>query len=305
MTDFTKVFRRESYATIAPNAVENDQTGRTVLVTGGSKGIGLGIASAFAEANASMVILVARSPETLQVASESIKRKSTGVEVRTLAYDISDAAQIQDLWSTLATDNVFVDVLVLNASTTRPPASVSEEIDMIKLNFIGHVLLFDHFKNQPNPGSRPKFVVNVSSASLHCYPYPAAMYAATKAGFGDYLCHKADFIPEDELRIVNLHPGSVYTSAAEQAGEVAKNLPIWDDLSLPSHTALWMTCRDAAFLHGRFVWANWDMDELLSQREKVLADPGYLKIGITGIGSMSVKQLVDICERNPLSKGSR
>jgi len=305
MTDFTKIFRRESYATISPNAVGNEQTGRTVIVTGGSKGIGLGIASAFAEANASTVILVARSPETLQEASESIKRKSTGIQVLTLAYDISDPAQIQKLWNALATDNIFVDVLVLNASTTRPPASVSEEIDMIKLNFIGHVLLYDHFKNQSNPGSRPRFLVNVSSASLHCYPYPAAMYAATKAGFGDYLCHKADFIAEDEMRIINLHPGSVYTSAAEQAKEVPRTLPIWDDPSLSAHTALWLTCKDAPFLHGRFVWANWDMEELLGHRERLLADPGYLKIGITGLESMSVKRLIEVCERTPVSKRSR
>lgn len=46
----------------------------------------------------------------------------------------------------------------------------------------------------------------------------------------------------------------------------------WIDLSiaeLPAHFAVWLSTSEAAFLSGRFVWANWDARELLTRKKEV------------------------------------
>jgi hypothetical protein len=41
---------------------------------------------------------------------------------------------------------------------------------------------------------------------------------------------------------------------------------------------------EAAFLHGRFVFAAWDVDDMISEEfQERLADPYYLKVGIKGL----------------------
>ncbi len=54
---------------------------------------------------------------------------------------------------------------------------------------------------------------------------------------------------------------------------------------LAGHFAVWAASEEAKFLHGRFVWARWDVDELRSgpAREMIDSDPNYLKVGVKGL----------------------
>ena len=303
MTDFTETFRRTTYSTISPSSPANNQAGRTVLVVGASEGIGFGIAKAFAEANASKIILASRNEERLHDASKTIKREHANVKIETRVCDCSDVRQIEALWRSFANDDIFIDVFVLAASALQPPKSLHEQVSMINFNMIANIHSFESFKNQPTSANRrPMCLIYLSSAGLHLYPYEMVPYAATKAGFSNHLCHMADFVPESEMRIINFHPGAVYTPAADRAGEMPKDLPIWDDPSLSAHMAVWLASQDSGFLHGRFVWANWDAEELMSMKERILADPAFLKVGIIGVGSFSIKGLMEVCSKFPAPK---
>ena len=117
-----------------------------------SDGIGLAIAQAFAEANASKVILVSRTQERLNDASKTIKREHATVEIEARVCDCSDVPQIEALWTDLANDNVFVDVFVLGASATQPPKTLEEQISMINFNMIAHLHSFERFRKPTQPG---------------------------------------------------------------------------------------------------------------------------------------------------------
>lgn len=304
MTDFTKTYRRTTYETISPTAPANSQSGRTVLVLGASEGIGYGVAKAFVEAKASKVILASRSQEKLNDASNAIKQDHADTEIETRVCNCSDEGQIKALWTSLAESNTFIDVFVLSAGALAPPSTIEEQAAMIHFNMIAHLHSFEGFRNQPNPDKRQTTFIFVSSGGAHMYPYPMVFYAATKAGFSNYLCHVADFVPESEMRIIVFHPGAVYTSAAKNSREVPKDLPIWDHPSLSAHSAVWLAGRDTGFLHGRFVWANWDAEELMGMKERILADPTFLKVGVTGVNGFTVQALMDVCSKNPVPKGS-
>jgi hypothetical protein len=56
----------------------------------------------------------------------------------------------------------------------------------------------------------------------------------------------------------------------------------WDDVQLPGQFAVWLASEDAAFLKGRFVWANWDVRELLERKGEFESDPELLKVALKG-----------------------
>lgn len=305
MTDFTRIFRRTTYATISPSNPANTQTGRTILIIGASEGVGLDIAKAFCEANAKAVIISSRSKPKLDVATASLKQIAPSCDISSIVSDAADIGQIESLWQQLAEARTLIDVLVLNASASDNINELDplEVARFFQANVIAKLHILHRFQNQKHgPSARPMVLIDISSAALQAYPHPrlALGYPSTKAGFSNYLCHLADIVPEPSMRIISLHPGVVYTSAIERAsGGRGRDLPIWDDPSLAAHMALWLSSPAAAFLHGRFIWANWDADELVARREEILSDHGFLKVGITGVKSFNMPKLMERCAEFP------
>lgn len=54
--------------------------------------------------------------------------------------------------------------------------------------------------------------------------------------------------------------------------------------NLPGQFAVWAASREAEYLHGRFVWANWDVDEVKTVLGKQISEePNFLKVGVEGL----------------------
>ena len=92
-----------------------DLTGRTALVTGGSRGLGLQIAEALGEAGA-RVVLSARKAAELEAAVASLKQR--GVAADWIAADASQPADLQRLADEAMARLGHVDILVNNAGAT-------------------------------------------------------------------------------------------------------------------------------------------------------------------------------------------
>ena len=92
-------------------------TGKHAVITGGSDGIGLGIARAFAEAGAARLVLVARDPAKLAEAQNSLK--TYPCITCTVAADLADTAAIPALAGRIAATLPQVDILVNNAGLGR------------------------------------------------------------------------------------------------------------------------------------------------------------------------------------------
>jgi NAD(P)-dependent dehydrogenase (short-subunit alcohol dehydrogenase family) len=102
-----------------------DLTGRTALVTGGSKGIGHAIARGFADAGADL-FLCSRTEESLVAAAESI-RQSTGVRVETSVADMARREDVQRVADEAVQRLGQVDILVNNAGW-----NITQAIDEIR-----------------------------------------------------------------------------------------------------------------------------------------------------------------------------
>ena len=92
-----------------------DLTGKTALVTGGSRGLGLQIAEALGEAGAT-VMLTSRKAADLEVAVATLQAK--GIAARWVAADASEPAEIDRVVSEALERLGPIDILVNNAGAT-------------------------------------------------------------------------------------------------------------------------------------------------------------------------------------------
>jgi 3-oxoacyl-[acyl-carrier protein] reductase len=102
--------------------------GRTALITGGSKGLGLAMATQFAAAGADVAIL-ARNPGALDDAKAAIKTAGKG-KVAAIACDVSKADDVRKAYDSVMKELGKVDILVNNAgqSQTGKFETVTDEI---------------------------------------------------------------------------------------------------------------------------------------------------------------------------------
>ncbi len=103
-------------------------TGKTALITGGSRGIGRAIGKRYLEAGGS-VILTARRRDVLEQTKAELDPIAPG-KVSVVACDVANGKQIAAMWETLARDKRQVDILVNNAGTSTRGAfeNVTDEL---------------------------------------------------------------------------------------------------------------------------------------------------------------------------------
>ena len=94
----------------------SDWAGKTVLVTGASRGIGKACAVLFAEQGANL-ILASRSKADLETAATSIAKEDQRILV--VPTDVTEPAQVNHLFQKINEEFGALDVLVNNAGTTK------------------------------------------------------------------------------------------------------------------------------------------------------------------------------------------
>jgi 3-oxoacyl-[acyl-carrier protein] reductase len=102
--------------------------GKSAVVTGGSKGLGLAMAQRFAASGADVAIL-ARTPETLAAAKQQIQAGAKG-KVATVSADVSKVADIRRAYDQVMSELGKIDILVNNAgqATSGPSEEVTDEM---------------------------------------------------------------------------------------------------------------------------------------------------------------------------------
>ncbi|MGY1754713.1 SDR family oxidoreductase [Blastococcus sp. SYSU D01042] len=120
-----------------------DLTGTRAVVTGGSDGIGLGIARRLARAGADVVLPV-RNPRKGEAAVAAIRAETPDADVQLLDLDLSSLASVAALGEKMRADGRPVGVLVNNAGVMTPPGRQTTA-DGFELQFgtnhLGHVAL--------------------------------------------------------------------------------------------------------------------------------------------------------------------
>ncbi|KAH7020226.1 hypothetical protein EDB80DRAFT_677158 [Ilyonectria destructans] len=293
----TTVIHNKSYPAISTSRPELSQAGRTVLVGGGSTGIGFSIAKSFAAAGATRVIIVGRRQSALDSAVAQALTEYPGTKVLGYTCDVADEASTEKLWSSLRKDGILVDVLVLNAAKLSPEHTIlSLGTKKVWEEFIVNVkapldMTERFYKQEGRDSSRKLSLLLLSSGAAHDYaaaaPWPN--YMATKNSGTMVIQQIARNTKPTDMQVVSYHPGVHHTELVKgAAGDTGADTELpwdFDDIRLPGDFAVWAASDEAAFLHGRFVWALWDVDELKAGpiRERIEQEDNFLRVGINGL----------------------
>jgi NADP-dependent 3-hydroxy acid dehydrogenase YdfG len=193
----------------------------TAIVTGGSKGIGLAIAEAFA-ASGHNVVIIGRDTKALAEAEKSLTKAGGGVMVSNT--DVRDYAAVQRMMQDAAAKFGGIDVLVNNAGVGRfaPVDEMSLEdwhtvIDT-NLNAVFYCTkaALPYLRKSGNA-----YVINISSLAGKNWFAGGAAYCASKAGVNAFSESLMQDVRQHDIRVSYVMPGSVNTAfnfkGAEQA----------------------------------------------------------------------------------------
>jgi NAD(P)-dependent dehydrogenase (short-subunit alcohol dehydrogenase family) len=161
-----------------PIAGALDLRGRVVLVTGGARGVGRGIAERFLAAGASVVICGRHEPESLPSAD--------GHAATFSAADVRDAEQVGALVDSIASRFGRLDVAVNNAGGSPPAesatASAKFSTSIVALNLLAPLFVAQAANAVMQSQDEGGLIVNIGSVS-GMRPSPStAAYGAAKAG---------------------------------------------------------------------------------------------------------------------------
>ena len=197
----------------------SDPNGRVALVTGGSRGIGEGIATRLAAAGAE-VVLTARTIGAAEKVAESIR--ADGGKASGLALDISDPASVEACVGEVLAKHEKIDILVNNAGITRDNLLMRMKADdwesVISTN-LGGTYRMCRAVVPKMVRARYGRIVNITSVVGTLGNPGQANYAATKAGVEAFSRSLARELASRNITVNNVAPGFIDTDMTRALDE--------------------------------------------------------------------------------------
>jgi 3-oxoacyl-[acyl-carrier protein] reductase len=196
-----------------------DLTGKVVLITGSSTGIGAAVARAFGRNHASVVVHYNRSEGPARQVADDVMQ--AGGKAITLQADVTESAAIKSLVETTVAHFGRIDVLINNAGDLVARRSTTEVTDeffdnVAYLNMRSVILackeVVPHMRKQGG-GS----IINVTSiAARHGGGAGAVLYAASKGFVSTATRGMAKEFVNDNIRVNAVAPGVIETPFQER-----------------------------------------------------------------------------------------
>ncbi|HET6630063.1 MAG TPA: SDR family oxidoreductase [Woeseiaceae bacterium] len=190
--------------------MDRDFRNKTVIVTGGSEGVGAAVARRFADAGANLV-LVARGREKLERLAEELRPKA---RVLTCAMDVTDEAAGPALLERAEREFGAVHVLVNNAGYHhRGPVEKVEARElgrMIDVNLKAPIVLSRlalPYLRKSGEGA----IINVASLAGRTPVPGAATYSASKFGLRAFTFALGEELAGSRIKIAAVSPGPIDT----------------------------------------------------------------------------------------------
>lgn len=199
--------------------------GKIAVVTGGSKGIGAGIAKALGTAGATVVVNYASSADDANAVVEHIQGQ--GGNASAIQADMSQSADVVRLFESVRTEYGTLDILVNNAGVAvfQMIEDLTEEAfhKQFDLNVLGYLLAI---REASRLFGQSGSVINISSI-LSTDPYLASsVYSATKGAVDTLTFALARELGARGIRVNSILPGHTNTPGTDGnfAGELGEKL---------------------------------------------------------------------------------
>jgi 3-oxoacyl-[acyl-carrier protein] reductase len=232
--------------------------GRSVVVTGGSKGIGKGIARVFAQAGAKVTI-IARHADAAEKAAQDIGHGTFGI-----AGDVTSKTSLENAFAEVAKRSGGLDVLCANAGIF-PPARLEEMTEaqwdeVVDTNLKGTFFSVQAAVPYLKKSDQGRIVLT-SSITGPVTGFPGwTHYGATKAGQLGFMRTACMELAKYGITVNAVMPGNILTEGLIEMGEayqqsMAKSVPLGklgtvDDIG---HAALYFASKEAGYVTGQTI----------------------------------------------------
>ncbi len=197
--------------------------GKVALVTGGSRGIGAGIALALALDGADVALSYVSSPEKANAVVASLQ--AHGVRAAAFKADQADASQVQNLVKAVAAHFGRLDILVNNAGVAAagkvddPTADIAALDRQLAINYTAVVVATRTASQLMGDGGR---IITIGSGLATRATFPGiADYAATKAAVVGYTKGAARDLAPRNITVNVIQSGSIGTDMNPSEGAFA------------------------------------------------------------------------------------
>ncbi|KAJ7081462.1 NAD-P-binding protein [Mycena crocata] len=249
------------YPGIDPKPHFEGQTykGKVVLVTGASRGIGEEIALFYARSGAS-ISLAGRKPSDLAEVKTKILAQVPKAPVEVFVADVMDTQAVKAAVEGTVKAFGKLDIAVANAGKADPWKKTSTDPDnwwkTMEVNIRG-VYNVAHFALPELAKTKGYNIIIGSMGAQMRMPF-ASSYVTSKHAvnrLNEYI-----HTEHPDVKTFSLNPGAIKTSMADNNPEAAPWLI--DTIQLPAATCLRLTSGKEDWLNGRYVSANWELDEV-------------------------------------------
>ncbi len=241
---------------------------RTVVITGGSKGIGRSVAYRFAEEDVRIVLIhYDPSEDACNETLETLKTK--GVTAVGFRADISSFEVAEELFREIFEKYDRIDVLVNNAGITRDTLllRMSEEVwdDVLRVNLKS---VFNCTKSVIRNMSQQRSgaIVNISSVVGQIGNFGQSNYAASKAGIMGFSKSVAKEVASRGINVNVVAPGFIDTEMTEVLPEKVKEkflqqIP-FGRMGTPEDVAeavFWLCSKASSYITGQVIHVSGGM----------------------------------------------
>ncbi|KAH7066851.1 hypothetical protein BKA63DRAFT_546578 [Paraphoma chrysanthemicola] len=291
----TKKFHKTTYPSLDPTRPELSAKGKSIVITGGGTGIGAETAKYFAKAGAARIAILGRREHHLLATKAALEADFPNTAVISIVTDVTISTQVESAFDQIAR-NGKIDVLCSNAAVIGAQGNIADFtadawLSGILTNLHGNFNVTRAFLPHASPSA---VIIETNSVAAHLDIAPGfSSYNVAKIATARfYQCVQFE---HPNLAVFSIQPGAVNTEMSREAGykpqaegedfqwkgEGSSLLNGYDDASLPASFMVWLASPEARFLKGKYLWANWDVDELKERKDEI-EKSSLLSIGLQG-----------------------
>lgn len=227
----------------------------------------------FAIAGASKIWITGRDNSALKETQISVQELAPDCTVYPLVGDLTSPDDVDKLFESLY--GAVPDILINNAGISTSQTYIADSDPQNwwndwQVNVYGTYLVTRAWLRALR--GKPGIVVSTSSSVGDLVAPNMSSYGTSKLAVNRFTESIQLEYGKQGVRALAFHPGGIASTGMGQTAPAQYRHRLLDTVDLAAGTALYLTTPEAAYLNGRFVYANWNMEDVEKLKDEIVKD---------------------------------